>query len=197
MAILYEIEQSGFADMLRSGLVITGGVAHTANICSFIHDISGYKTRAGYPRQIFSWHDCNGLSDASAATSIGLLLAAKNSADLNCAIAYDTENPVAEVTVVEEPVAEVTETPAVEDEVQNETEETQTNIWGENEEELERLRKEKEKEKKEEERRRREEEKRLQEEEAKRQKEEQKEKKGKRIWTIFDSIFNEMDDTKV
>ena len=206
MAILYEIEQSGFADMLRSGLVVTGGVAHTANICSFIHDISGYKTRAGYPRQIFSWHDCNGLSDASAATSIGLLLAAKNSADLNCAIAYDTENPVSEVTVVEEPVVEepVVAEPVAEDaenpvaaEEQNKTEETQTNIWGEDEEELERLRKEKEKEKKDEERRRREEEKRLQEEEAKRQKEEKKEKKGKRIWTIFDSIFNEMDDTKV
>ena len=196
MAILYEIEQSGFADMLRSGLVITGGVAHTANICSFIHDISGYKTRAGYPRQIFSWHDCNGLSDASAATSIGLLLAAKNSADLNCAIAYDTENAAADVP-------ETTDTP---DEAQIDTvdtvvpeaeDETQTNIWGENEEELERLRKEKEKEKKEEERKRREEEKKLQEEEAKRQKAVQKEKKGKRIWTIFDNIFNEMDDTKV
>jgi hypothetical protein len=146
------------------------------------------------------------LSDASAATSIGLLLAAKNSADLNCAIAYDTENPVSEVTVVEEavveepvvaePVAEDAENPVAAEE-QNKTEETQTNIWGEDEEELERLRKEKEKEKKDEERRRREEEKRLQEEEAKRQKEEKKEKKGKRIWTIFDSIFNEMDDTQV
>lgn len=195
MAILYEIEQSGFADMLRSGLVITGGVAHTANICNFIHDLSGYKTRAGYPRHIFSWHDCNGLSDSSAATSIGLLLAANNSADLNCAIAYDTEeDTVEEEILIETPIAETAEVPCV-PEVE---EETQTNIWGEDEEELERLRKEKEKEKKEEERKRREEEKRLQEEEAKKKsKEGQTEKKGKRIWTIFDNIFHEMDDTKV
>jgi cell division protein FtsA len=102
MAIIYEIEQSGFADMLRSGLVITGGVAQTANICSFIHDISGYKARIGYPRHIFSWSDCAGLSDSSAATSIGLLLAAKNSANVNCIIANEENEKVTNV-VLEEP----------------------------------------------------------------------------------------------
>ena len=77
MAILYEIERSGFADMLRSGIVITGGTAQITNICNFIHDISGYKVRSGYPRQLFSFSGCTGLSDTSAATSIGLIQAAK------------------------------------------------------------------------------------------------------------------------
>ena len=43
MAILYEIEQSGFADMLRSGIVVTGGCAQTANLGNLIYDISGYS----------------------------------------------------------------------------------------------------------------------------------------------------------
>ena len=89
MAILYEIERSGFADMLRSGIVITGGTAQIANICNFIHDISGYKVRSGYPRQLFSFSGCTGLSDTSAATSIGLIQAAKYG--INCAIVHETE----------------------------------------------------------------------------------------------------------
>ena len=63
MAILYEIESSGFADMLRSGIVITGGVAQCANICNFINDISGYKVRTGYPKHLFSHQGCEGLSN--------------------------------------------------------------------------------------------------------------------------------------
>lgn len=189
MAILYEIEQSGFADMLRSGLVITGGVAQTANISNFIHDISGYKTRIGYPRHLFSWHECNGLSDSSAATSMGLLLAAKNSADINCAISEDTTPEIIEEELV-------IETPEVEVETEVVEEEKQTNLFGEDEEEQERLRKEEEKRRKEEEKKRKEEEKRLREEEAKKKKAE-KEKDKPRIWTIFGQIFNEMDDTNV
>ena len=189
MAILYEIEQSGFADMLRSGLVITGGVAQTANISNFIHDISGYKTRIGYPRHLFSWHECNGLSDSSAATSMGLLLAAKNSADINCAISEDTTPEIIEEELV-------IETPEVEVETEVVEEEKQTNLFGEDEEEQERLRKEEEKRRKEEEKKRKEEEKRLKEEEAKKKKAE-KEKDKPRIWTIFGQIFNEMDDTNV
>jgi cell division protein FtsA len=53
MAILYEIENSGFADMLRSGIVVTGGCAKTANLGSFIFDLSGYKVRTGYPKMVF------------------------------------------------------------------------------------------------------------------------------------------------
>lgn len=184
MAILYEIEQSGFADMLRSGLVITGGVAQTANISNLIHDLSGYKARIGYPRHLFSCHDCNGLHASSAATSMGLLLAAKNSADLNCAIAGEIET--IEETIVQEEIPIETDTP----------EEPLTNLFGEDEEELEKLRKEEERKKKEEEKKRKEEERKLKEEEAKKIKKKNGEEKP-RIWEIFGQIFNEMDDTNV
>ena len=78
MAVLYEIYQSGFADSLRSGIVITGGCAQTANLGNFIYDISGYRTRTGYPLNLFSYQGCEGLSDPSATVSLGLLLAAKD-----------------------------------------------------------------------------------------------------------------------
>jgi cell division protein FtsA len=198
MAIIYEIEQSGFADMLRSGLVITGGVAQTANLCSFIHDISGYKARIGYPRHIFSWNECEGLSDSSSATSIGLLLAAKNSADINCAIAPEWEEEEKQPETLTEANEEETEI-ETEDIPAEEVEETKRNLWGEDEEELERQRLER----KEEERKKREaekkaeEEKKAREEEAKKNHNKQKKSIGKRIWTLFDDLFNDMDDNNV
>lgn len=97
MAVLYEIEKSGFADTLRSGIVITGGVAQCANICNFINDISGYKVRTGYPKHLFSHQGCEGLTDTSAATSMGLLLAAKNTANVNCIITNEEPETVVEV----------------------------------------------------------------------------------------------------
>ena len=90
--------------MLRSGIVITGGTAQIVNISNFIHDISGYKVRTGYPKQLFSCSGCCGLSDTSAATSIGLIQAARYG--LNCAIVQEV--------VEEEPAEEVVEDLAIE-----------------------------------------------------------------------------------
>jgi cell division protein FtsA len=111
MAILYEIERSGYADMLRSGIVITGGTAQILNICNFIHDISGYKVRTGYPKQIFSYSGCAGVSDTSAATSIGLIQAAKYG--INCAIVQDIEEDETEIEETEIKVEETVETETV------------------------------------------------------------------------------------
>lgn len=85
MAILYEIEESGFADKLRSGIVITGGCAQLPNLGNFIYDISGYKTRTGYPKHLFLHQGCDDILETSAATSVGLILSAKDEACLNCA----------------------------------------------------------------------------------------------------------------
>ena len=85
MAMLYEINESGFADMLRSGIVITGGAAQTANLGNFIYELSGYRVRTGYPKQHFSNAGYDGLKDTTAATSIGLILAAKDELGVNCA----------------------------------------------------------------------------------------------------------------
>ena len=103
MAILYEIQESGFADMLMSGIVVTGGCAQTANLGNLIYDISGYRVRTGYPKHLFSFEGCEGITDTSAATSLGLVMAAKDDHTINCAVAKDGYVP--EMTVTEpEPV---------------------------------------------------------------------------------------------
>lgn len=90
MAIFYEIQQSGFADMLRSGIVVTGGCAQIANLGNLIYDLSGYRARTGYPKNLFSCQGCDGISDTSAATSVGLVLVAKEQTEINCAISGDS-----------------------------------------------------------------------------------------------------------
>lgn len=176
MAILYEIEKSGFADMLRSGLVITGGSAQIANICNFIHELSGYKVRTGYPKQLFSFSGCCGLNDASAATSIGLVLAASNGASVNCAIVEEIEQEA------EEPQEEVME-PAAEQVAGQQDEEAPVpdddtvpkDIWG-NPIIEKKAKEEKKKDKKD--------------------KPERKQKKPRignnPIWTLFRDLYNEM-----
>lgn len=91
MAILYEIEKSGFADSLRSGIVVTGGVAQTANLANLISDISGFKVRIGYPQKTFSCEGCDGLAETTAATAIGLIMASINDSTINCAMSKETE----------------------------------------------------------------------------------------------------------
>ena len=117
MAMLYEINESGFADMLRSGIVITGGAAQTANLGNFIYELSGYRVRTGYPKQHFSNAGCDGLKDTTAATSIGLILAAKDELGVNCA--YNDEQGGSSVII--ENGEEDVEAPA---EVQTEPAET-------------------------------------------------------------------------
>lgn len=95
MAILYEIEKSGFADSLRSGIVVTGGVAQTANLANLIYDISGFRVRIGYPQKTFSCEGCDGLAETSAATAIGLIMSSINDSTINCATVKESE-PVTE-----------------------------------------------------------------------------------------------------
>ena len=102
LAILYEIEISGFADRLRSGIVVTGGCARTANICNFILDLSGYKARVGYPKPVFSHQGCEGITEASAVTSVGLILASMNDNTVNCTIAQSDVPAEVELKVIGE-----------------------------------------------------------------------------------------------
>ena len=125
MAILYEIHDSGFADSLRSGIVITGGCAQMANLGNFIYDISGYRVRTGYARNHFSHSGCDGLNETSATTSLGLLLAAKDDMG-NCAHGDETE--VVETPKENDPFDFLNETPlhaqeteAAYEEIQQET----------------------------------------------------------------------------
>ena len=42
-AILYEIQQSGLQDILRSGVVLTGGCANMTGLAGLVKDMSGYN----------------------------------------------------------------------------------------------------------------------------------------------------------
>ena len=110
MAILYEIEQSGFADSLRSGIVVTGGAAQTANLANLIYDISGLKVRIGYPQKTFSCEGCDGLAETSAATAIGLIMSSLNDPSINCARSNESE-PVTDTFVQEVGVVGTDENP--------------------------------------------------------------------------------------
>ncbi len=103
-AMLYEINASGMADIIRSGIVITGGCAQIANIGSLITEFSGYKVRTGYPVTHISGQSVDGIRDTSAATSMGLILAALEDGIGNC-VQTDTV-PAPRETIVEiEPAA--------------------------------------------------------------------------------------------
>lgn len=83
-AMMYAIQQSGLADKLRAGLVITGGVANLANIALYIKDLSGYNVRLGFPRKKFSAAGCPGVYEPEASTSVGLLLSAQDDCLSSC-----------------------------------------------------------------------------------------------------------------
>lgn len=85
LAMIYEIQESGFADMLRSGIVVTGGSAQLPNLGAFINDISGFKVRVGSPKKLFLSQGCESLYETSAATSVGLILTACDNEEINCA----------------------------------------------------------------------------------------------------------------
>lgn len=85
-ALLYHIQASGYAseDLLRAGVVVTGGGAELVNCANYIKDLSGYSVKVGYPRRFFSCEGCPEATEASAATSMGMILAAKGDQLLNC-----------------------------------------------------------------------------------------------------------------
>ena len=130
MAMLYEINESGFADMLRSGIVITGGCAQTANLGNFIYEMSGYRVRTGYPHGNFSSTCCDGTKDTTAATSIGLIMAAKEDQCVVGCTTLETGFPASGITVEEENemperIIDVPEFPVIPDQTELPQTETQ------------------------------------------------------------------------
>ncbi len=85
-ALLFKIQESGYAseDILRAGVVVTGGGAELVNCANFIKALSGYSVKIGRPRRFFSCEGCPETSETSAATSMGMILSAKSDRSLNC-----------------------------------------------------------------------------------------------------------------
>jgi len=84
-AILYIIEQSGYSDRLRNGIVITGGGSELTNCANLLKEMSGYNVRTGFPnKRKFSCGDYSDTLGLSATASLGMILRAKNDTHLNC-----------------------------------------------------------------------------------------------------------------
>lgn len=84
-AMLYLIQESGFADRLRCGIVLTGGGANLVNLINLIKEESGYNVRVGFPlARKFSSDGCPGIGEAEAAASVGMVLEAAADPYLNC-----------------------------------------------------------------------------------------------------------------
>ncbi|MBR5567398.1 MAG: cell division protein FtsA [Bacteroidales bacterium] len=112
-AILYEINESGLAEHLRSGIVVTGGCAQLPNLGLLIGEMSGYKVRTGYPAQNFSFQGIDGINDTTATTSLGLIQAALEEEAMNCTSAVVRHTEVEEAEEPETVVAEEVETAEV------------------------------------------------------------------------------------
>ncbi len=80
-AVLYEIQESGFADNLRS-VVLTGGGADLTNISALFKELSGYSVRiGGAKRERFIGYVDSGTGGTAVA---GMLLMAKGEEYVNC-----------------------------------------------------------------------------------------------------------------
>ena len=101
-ALLYHIQVSGYAaeDILRAGVVVTGGGAEVVNCANYIKELSGYSVKVGYPRRFFSCEGCPEAVETGAATSMGMILAAKADKMLNCI----NEHPARRIWVAPKPV---------------------------------------------------------------------------------------------
>lgn len=127
-ALLFRIQESGFAseEDLRAGVVVTGGGAELVNCANYIKELSGYTVKVGRPRKLFSCEGCPEASETSAATSMGMILSARNDRFLNCvneAVARNMTAPQTgsaeipeekeEATPVQEVVEDIPETGTV------------------------------------------------------------------------------------
>ena len=89
-AILYEIQNSGLADSLRNGVVLTGGGSNLCNIVSYIKEISGYNVRIGRSRHKISADGCSRIFEPAATASVGMILSAKDDNLLSCVDPVET-----------------------------------------------------------------------------------------------------------
>lgn len=104
-AACWHIEQSGFKDAIRSGLVLTGGGALIKNITNLANYVTGYEARTASPTDYTITADSVKESKTpTSSTAVGLLIHAFQKME-NEAISY--ENSVIEMPkeIEDEPVA--------------------------------------------------------------------------------------------
>lgn len=73
-AIIYEIENSGYQDKIRAGIVITGGGSQLTNLCQFVKFKTGFDTRIASPNNSITFDSCEGVCKPSSSTAVGLII---------------------------------------------------------------------------------------------------------------------------
>lgn len=103
--VLWQIEESGYADRLRTGIVLTGGGAGLTGLVPMMRERSGYYVELGFPRRhFFSASGFPAMLQTGAVASAGMLLRAAKDNNLNCIEAA----PVQVVEEIEEEEEEPT-----------------------------------------------------------------------------------------
>lgn len=105
-AILYEIENSGYASKLSAGIAITGGGALLKHLPQLVKFKTGYDVRIGYPTRYFQSGISEEFNQPIYATSIGLILKGYLHYDSQKREAPKKEEPVIQQKIVETPFAE-------------------------------------------------------------------------------------------
>ena len=80
-AVMYEIENSGYKERLRAGIVITGGGAELSNICQYMRYKTGYDSRIASPGNL-SYDSPREVAKPSLATAVGLIMIAIESIEI-------------------------------------------------------------------------------------------------------------------
>ena len=88
-ALLYLIQESGYADRIKYGITITGGGALLLNMAQMIKEMSGYSVRLGAPSQT-RIEATSDFYTAGAGTSAGLVMGMSNQEANDCASKDDS-----------------------------------------------------------------------------------------------------------
>ena len=73
-AVVYEIENSGIADKLSAGIVLTGGGALLRHLPQLVKFKTGYDVRVGYPNEHLASESIEEINQPQFSTSVGLIL---------------------------------------------------------------------------------------------------------------------------
>ena len=70
----HEIKNSGYADKLIAGIVVTGGGSQLKHISQLCEYVTGISTRVGYPNQYLSQGDVDNVAQPMFSTGVGLVI---------------------------------------------------------------------------------------------------------------------------
>ena len=74
-AVCWHVEQSGFKDVIRSGMVLTGGGSKIKNLTNLANFVTGYDARVGSPN-VFAIDpsSCDLAKEPTSSTAAGMLI---------------------------------------------------------------------------------------------------------------------------